>query len=99
MQHAATLLHLLAQAGTLGGQRHIVLRDLVPLGQVRVEVLLAVKFGAGADAAAQAQAGGDGFAHRLSVEHGQRALRERMRQPRRTASADSRAAALEARRR
>ena len=56
-----------------GGQRPLVLRDLVALGQVRVEVVLAREDRGLADGAVRGQGGAQGQAHGLAAQHGQRA--------------------------
>lgn len=55
----------------VGAQRVFVLRNLVPLGQVRVKILFAVKPDDGVDVAAQGQAGDHGFDQHLAVDDGQ----------------------------
>ena len=53
-------------------QRLVVLRDLVPLGQVRIKVVLARETRLRVDAAVQRQRTLDGQFHRLAAQHGQR---------------------------
>ncbi len=53
-------------------ERLFVLRDLIPLGQVRIEVVLASKDRTFLDRAVQGEAGFDGFIDGLSIEDWQR---------------------------
>ena len=55
------------------GQRLVVLRDLVALGQVGIEIILACKNRSLVDAALQRHRRQRGELHDLLVEHGQRA--------------------------
>ena len=55
------------------GERLVVLRDLVALGQVRIEVVLAGEARVRADAAVQRQRAFDGQFHGLAAQHRQRA--------------------------
>ena len=55
------------------GQRLIVLRNLVALGQIRIEVILAGEDRAGVHRAVQRQRGLDGEFHSMAVQHRQRA--------------------------
>jgi len=68
------------EAGALGGldleaaveaEGHVVLGDLVALGEVRVGVVLAVELGVLGDGAAQGEAGEDGVADGLLVDDGE----------------------------
>ena len=54
-------------------QRQVVLRDLVGLGQVGIEVVLAVEDGALGDPAVEGQGDARGVLHRLLVDHRQHA--------------------------
>ncbi len=54
---------------TGAAQRHVVLRDLVALGQVGIEVVLAMELGPRRDLAAQGLADHDPVVHRLGVHH------------------------------
>ena len=55
------------------GQRLIVLRDLVALGQVRIEIVLAREDRHRVDRAVQRQRGLDGQFHGVAIQHRQRA--------------------------
>src|SRR4029077_7059647 len=50
-------------------QRHVVLRDLIPLGKVRIEVVLAVELGERRDLAVQGHRGPHRVLDRLPVDH------------------------------
>ncbi len=52
--------------------RHIVLRDLVPLGKIRVEVVLAGEDRLRSNGTADGEPHAHGHAHRFTVEHGKR---------------------------
>ena len=56
-----------------GGEGEVVLADLVVLGQVGIEVVLAVPLGERGDVAAQGQGGAQGQLEGPAVQHGQRA--------------------------
>ena len=56
----------------LAAERQVILRDLVTLGQVRIEVVLTVELGEFRDLAAERQPGPDGLLHGAPVDHRQR---------------------------
>ena len=57
---------------TMLGQRLIILRDLISLGQIRIEVVLAREARRGPDPAIQRQRRFDRQVHGLAAQHGQR---------------------------
>ena len=67
----AALVGLADDEDAAGGERAIELRDLVPLGQVGVEVVLAREHRALVHGAAERQRGAHGELHGVQVEHGE----------------------------